>query len=98
MPLMSFDWQTLRPNFYRRYKWAFRDDFDNFETPLVLEPSLARFVRVCGEALKVISLYIQPLKETLNLTTSLTAVERPHTNGTYRTGALPTGRSSRKSQ
>ncbi|KAF5318081.1 hypothetical protein D9619_012186 [Psilocybe cf. subviscida] len=52
MPLMSFDWQTLRPNFYRRYKWAFRDDFDNFETPLVLEPSLARFVRVCGEALK----------------------------------------------
>lgn len=53
MPLMSFDWHTLRPNFYRRYKWAFRDDFDNFETPLVMEPSLEAFIRVCGEALRV---------------------------------------------
>ncbi|KAF8801418.1 hypothetical protein BYT27DRAFT_7198198 [Phlegmacium glaucopus] len=52
MPLMSFDWVQMRPNFYRRYKWAFKTDYDNSETPVVAQPELYRFMKACGESLK----------------------------------------------
>lgn len=53
MPLMSFDWARIRPNFYRRYKWAFRTDYGDSEIPVVAQPELYRFINACGESLKV---------------------------------------------
>lgn len=53
MPLMSFDWVRVQPNFCRRYKWAFRTDYDDSETPVVAQPELYRFIKACGESLKV---------------------------------------------
>jgi len=53
MPLMSFDWARTRPNFYRRYKWAFRAEYDNFENPVVAQPELHTFIHLCGSILKV---------------------------------------------
>lgn len=53
MPLASFDWVRIRPNFYRRYKWAFRSCYDDSETPVVAPPELYRFINACGESLKV---------------------------------------------
>jgi len=50
MPLMSFN--RIRPDFYRRYKWAFRTDYDDSETPIVAQPELYRFIHACGESLK----------------------------------------------
>lgn len=53
MPLMSFDWARIRPNFHRRYKWAFRAEYDESETPVVAQPELYRFIQACGESSKV---------------------------------------------
>ena len=53
MPLLSFDWAQIRPNFYRRYKWAFRSCYDDSETAVVAPPELYRFIKACGESLKV---------------------------------------------
>ncbi|KDR82005.1 hypothetical protein GALMADRAFT_221894 [Galerina marginata CBS 339.88] len=52
MPLMSFDWTRIRPNFFRRYKWAFRAEYDIFESPVVAQPELHEFIRACGEILQ----------------------------------------------
>ncbi|KAF8162736.1 Mak10 subunit, NatC N-terminal acetyltransferase-domain-containing protein [Crassisporium funariophilum] len=52
MPLMSFDWDRMRPNFYRRYKWAFRSEYDDFESSVVAQPELHQFVAICGESLQ----------------------------------------------
>lgn len=51
--LASFDWTRVRPNFYRRYKWAFRPDYDNSETAVVAQPELYRFMKACDESMKV---------------------------------------------
>ena len=53
MPLSSFDWARIRPNFYRRYKWAFRSCYDDLETPVVAPPELYRFMKACGESVEV---------------------------------------------
>ena len=53
MPLASFDWARIRPNFYRRYKWAFRSQYDDLETPVVAPPELYRFMKACGETMQV---------------------------------------------
>lgn len=53
MPLMSFDWARIRLNFHRRYKWAFRTDYDNLDTPVVAQPELYRFMKACGESMQV---------------------------------------------
>ena len=51
MPLAS---ARIRPNFDRRYKWAFRSHYDDFETPVVAPPELWRFFKACGgESMKV---------------------------------------------
>jgi N-alpha-acetyltransferase 35, NatC auxiliary subunit len=49
----SFDWARIPPNFFRRYKWAFRSCYDNLETPVVASPELYRFIKACGESKKV---------------------------------------------
>ncbi|KAF8959765.1 Mak10 subunit, NatC N-terminal acetyltransferase-domain-containing protein [Flammula alnicola] len=51
MPLMSFDWDRTRPNFFRRYKWAFRAEYDAYEAPVIAPPELHEFIRTCGEIL-----------------------------------------------
>ncbi|KJA19072.1 hypothetical protein HYPSUDRAFT_144144 [Hypholoma sublateritium FD-334 SS-4] len=48
MPLMTFDWDETRSNFFRRYKWAFRAEYDLFEAPDVVTPEMHRFIRACG--------------------------------------------------
>jgi hypothetical protein len=50
---MSFDWDRTRPNFFRRYKWAFRAEYDAFESPVVAPPELHEFIRICGYLLMV---------------------------------------------
>ncbi|KAJ3500829.1 hypothetical protein NLJ89_g9616 [Agrocybe chaxingu] len=49
MPLMSSDWDRMRPNFYRRYKWAFRAEYDASDVPVVAQPELHMFIRTCAE-------------------------------------------------
>lgn len=53
MPLMTFDWDETRPNFFRRYKWAFRAEYDLFEAPDVATPEMYRFIRACGGLIRV---------------------------------------------
>ena len=53
MPLASFDWTRIRPNFYRRYKWAFRQDYDDSQTPVIAQPELYRFMKALEESMKV---------------------------------------------
>ena len=62
MPLMTFDWDETRPNFFRRYKWAFRAEYDLFEAPDVATPEMHGFIRACGGLIRVrCSLYILAL-------------------------------------
>jgi N-alpha-acetyltransferase 35, NatC auxiliary subunit len=53
MKLMSFAWQRMRFNFCRRYKWAFRSEYDDIETPVIAPPEFHRFMPACTETLKV---------------------------------------------
>ena len=53
MPLMTFDWDETRPNFFRRYKWAFRAEYDLFEAPDVATPEMHGFIRACGGLIRV---------------------------------------------
>ncbi|KAJ2914192.1 hypothetical protein MD484_g6206, partial [Candolleomyces efflorescens] len=46
-PLVSFDWDQTRPSFYRRYKWAYRSDYDRIQTPPLAHPDLYEFMRLC---------------------------------------------------
>ncbi|TFK32597.1 Mak10 subunit, NatC N-terminal acetyltransferase-domain-containing protein [Crucibulum laeve] len=52
LPLMSFDWNRIRPSFYRRYKWAFRPEYDNIGMPPVAHPELSTFMQACSDVLK----------------------------------------------
>jgi len=52
MKLMSFAWQRMRFNFCRRYKWAFRSEYDDIETPVIAPPEFHRFMPACTETLK----------------------------------------------
>ena len=53
MPSMSFDSARTYPNFFRRYKWAFRAEYDNFENPAIAHPELHKFIHMCAVILKV---------------------------------------------
>lgn len=53
MSHITFDWNRMRPTFYRRYKWAFLPDYDNIRTPVVGHPELYRLVTVCSDVLQV---------------------------------------------
>ncbi|KAF9032977.1 Mak10 subunit, NatC N-terminal acetyltransferase-domain-containing protein [Panaeolus papilionaceus] len=50
VPLLSFDWDKMRPNFFRRYKWAFRTDYDNSENDVIGQPELHVFIRQATNA------------------------------------------------
>jgi hypothetical protein len=43
----------MRATFCRRYKWAFRPDYDNIETPVVGHPELHSLTQACSDALQV---------------------------------------------
>lgn len=44
MSLMSFSWERMSQNFTRRYKWAFRSEYYDIETPVVMMPSIQGFL------------------------------------------------------
>ena len=50
---MSFEWERMRPNFYRRYKWAFRPEYENINAPVVAQPALHEFMQACADILEV---------------------------------------------
>ncbi|KAF5349588.1 hypothetical protein D9756_008923 [Leucocoprinus leucothites] len=52
LPLFSFNWNRARPNFFRRYKWAFKPDYERFDTVPVGHPDLVQFMRACSNTLK----------------------------------------------
>ncbi|KAF8061759.1 Mak10 subunit, NatC N-terminal acetyltransferase-domain-containing protein [Lyophyllum atratum] len=52
MSLLSFDWNRMRPAFFRRYKWAFRPEYDDITTPTVGHPELYRIMPVCTDVLQ----------------------------------------------
>ncbi|KAF7777691.1 hypothetical protein Agabi119p4_3763 [Agaricus bisporus var. burnettii] len=52
IPLLSFNWRRTKPNFFRRYKWAFKPEYEQFVTEPVGQPDLAEFMRVCLGILK----------------------------------------------
>ena len=50
--MVSFDWERSRANFFRRYKWAFKEEFERpFQLPVVAQPELHQFIKDCGEVL-----------------------------------------------
>ncbi|SRR6266545_612821 len=52
IPLVSFDWERSRPNFFRRYKWAFKEEPERpFQLPVVAQPESHQFIKDCGEIL-----------------------------------------------
>ena len=53
MSLITFKLNRMRPTFYRRYKWAFRPEYDNIDTPVVGHPKLHGLMQACSEALQV---------------------------------------------
>ncbi|PPR02186.1 hypothetical protein CVT26_012126 [Gymnopilus dilepis] len=52
LPLISFDWAQVRANFYRRYKWAFRAEYDIFDTAVVAQPVLYDYMQTSGELIE----------------------------------------------
>ncbi|KAG5650935.1 hypothetical protein H0H81_010490 [Sphagnurus paluster] len=52
MSLLTFDWNRMRPAFFRRYKWAFRPEYDSIRTPPVAHPELYRIMPVCADVLQ----------------------------------------------
>ncbi|KAK0492210.1 Mak10 subunit, NatC N-terminal acetyltransferase-domain-containing protein [Armillaria luteobubalina] len=43
-PLLPFDWQRMKPNFLRRYKWAWRRQYDDVCARPVGHPELYKFL------------------------------------------------------
>ncbi|PPQ78350.1 hypothetical protein CVT25_011633 [Psilocybe cyanescens] len=52
LPLTSFDWTRMRPNFFRRYKWAFIAEYEIFESIPIAQPELHEFIQVCTKILQ----------------------------------------------
>ncbi|KAF9009616.1 Mak10 subunit, NatC N-terminal acetyltransferase-domain-containing protein [Cyathus striatus] len=52
LPFISFDWNRIRPNFYKRYKWAFRPEYDNINALPVAHPELSSYMRACSGVLR----------------------------------------------
>jgi len=52
MSLITLPWSRMRATFCRRYKWAFRPDYDNIETPVVGHPELHSLTQACSDALQ----------------------------------------------
>ncbi|KAF5387015.1 hypothetical protein D9615_002044 [Tricholomella constricta] len=52
MSLLTFDRDRMRPAFFRRYKWAFRPEYDTVKTPTVGHPELHRLKNACADVLQ----------------------------------------------
>lgn len=44
---MSRDWDAMRPNHYRRYKWAYKPEYDGIKAVPIASPNLHKFIRIC---------------------------------------------------
>ncbi|KAL0563501.1 N-alpha-acetyltransferase, non-catalitic subunit [Marasmius crinis-equi] len=45
LPTTESSWTTIRESVLRRYKWAFKPEYDDYETPAVAHPELETYVR-----------------------------------------------------
>ena len=43
----------MRLNFQRRYKWAFRPEYNDIKTPVIAPPQFSDFMPACKELLNV---------------------------------------------
>jgi hypothetical protein len=51
--MLTLDWERIRLNFLRRYKWAFRPEYDRIESAPPASPDYPKFLPACAEMLKV---------------------------------------------
>ncbi|KAI6095255.1 hypothetical protein EV401DRAFT_2047866 [Pisolithus croceorrhizus] len=49
---MGSSWERLRPNFLRRYKWAFMHEYEDFDVPPVGHPNFLAFTTSCSVILQ----------------------------------------------
>ena len=47
--MMSCDWDTMHPNFNRRYKWAYIPEYDGIKAVPIASPNFRKFVRTCED-------------------------------------------------
>jgi len=47
IPSLTYTWDRLHLSFLRRYKWAFRPEYANYSSPLVVNPDLDQFLSAC---------------------------------------------------
>lgn len=52
-PLLPFDWQRMKPNFLRRYKWAWRRQYEDVCVRPVGHPELYKFLPSAHEISEV---------------------------------------------
>ncbi|KAK2460682.1 hypothetical protein APHAL10511_007152 [Amanita phalloides] len=58
--MMSCDWNAMRPNHYKRYKWAYKPEYDGIKAFPVASPNFHRFIHVCEEIAHDETLEISP--------------------------------------
>lgn len=42
-------WDATRPNFYRRYKWAYKTEYDGIKAVPIASPNFRKFIRICED-------------------------------------------------
>ena len=47
--MMSCDWDATRPNFYRRYKWAYKAEYDGIKAVPIASPNFRKFIHICED-------------------------------------------------
>ncbi|KAF8626362.1 hypothetical protein AX15_005013 [Amanita polypyramis BW_CC] len=60
LAMMSCDWDCMRPSFYRRYKWAYKPEYDRTKALPVASPNFYKFIRICEDIVQDESLDISP--------------------------------------
>jgi hypothetical protein len=51
--MLTHSWQRTHLNFVRRYKWAFRPEYNDTKSAPVASPEYFKFVSACSEKLNV---------------------------------------------
>ena len=49
LPMMSRNWDGMHPNFYRRYKWAYKPEYDGIKALPVASPNFYKFIHTCED-------------------------------------------------
>ncbi|PFH53575.1 hypothetical protein AMATHDRAFT_73372 [Amanita thiersii Skay4041] len=62
LPMMSCDWDRMRPNYYRRYKWAFQPEYDEIKAACIGAPNFYKFIRICLETVQPEALNPMPVE------------------------------------